>query len=116
MKRIGWRVDYFLIDQKALNTVTYDQNTPTWLVTSPDFESLCNHSQIVSISDFENKDHFVLYFTDENKYSVPEHKTLIENVQVINTVSVKICGRKYTAKPMFFSASSVVNNTVFGTK
>ena len=101
MKRIGWRVDSFLIDQKALNTVTYTYwiRLHDWLL-SQTLKAFVIIPRLFQFQILKIKI-FFLYFMDENKYSVPEHKTLLENVQVINTVSVKISGRKYTATLSF---------------
>lgn len=53
------------------------------------------------ISDFEDKDHCVLFFMEDLKYSLVERKTIDWEAKEMSTVSVKISGKKYFATLMF---------------
>lgn len=54
------------------------------------------------VSEFEARDHCVLFFTDEYRYSLAEMESLSKkDAAVMRTVSVRDGSKSYTATVMF---------------
>jgi hypothetical protein len=57
--------------------------------------------KIFNVSDFQDKNYCILYFLEENRYSLTETKMIDETAEIMSLVTIKDGGKKYTATLTF---------------
>ena len=69
--------------------------------------------RLLVVLDFEQKDHCIVYFMDELKYSITEKKNIEDfaKARVMAMVSVREGGKKYAATLVFIGKWSFYFNS-----